>query len=47
MATGSTINRLGTDTTATDFQVQNNSEAALFTVNGAGAVSAGGFYNWW
>ena len=42
LATGSTINRLGTDTTATDFQVQNNSEAALFTVDGSGAVTAVG-----
>ena len=37
--TGSTINRLGTDTTATDFQVQNNSASALFTVQGSGAAS--------
>jgi len=38
LATGSTINRLGTDTNATDFQVQNNSEGALFTVWGDGKV---------
>lgn len=42
LATGSSIFRLGTDTSATDFQVQNNSASALFTVNGAGAVSMSG-----
>ena len=41
-ATGSTINRLGTDTTATDFQVQNNSESALLTVDGVGTVTIPG-----
>jgi hypothetical protein len=35
--TGSTIVRLGTDTSATDFQVQNNSGSAKFTVTGASA----------
>ena len=42
LATGSTINRLGSDTTATDFQVQNNSASALFTVDGSGAITAVG-----
>ena len=42
LATGSTINRLGTDTSATDFQVQNNSASALFTVDGSGAVTTTG-----
>jgi filamentous hemagglutinin len=41
-ATGSTIVRLGTDTTATDFQVQNNSESALFGFLGAGDLQVGG-----
>jgi hypothetical protein len=36
LATGSTINRLGTDTSVTDFQVQNNSETALLTIDGYG-----------
>lgn len=35
--TGSTICLLGTDTTAVDFQVQNNSAAALFSVTPASA----------
>jgi hypothetical protein len=38
LATGSTINRLGTDTNATDFQIQNNSEAAILTVQGNNAL---------
>ena len=42
LGTGSTIMRLGTDDAATDFQVQNNSEAALFTVTGAGVITMGG-----
>jgi hypothetical protein len=35
-ATGSTIMLLGTDTTATDFQIQNNSAVAIMTVQGSG-----------
>lgn len=42
LATGSTIMRLGTDSTATDFQVQNNSAAALFSVLGAGDLQVSG-----
>lgn len=38
LATGSSIFRLGTNTSATDFQVQNNSESPLFTVKGDGKV---------
>ena len=38
-ATGSTIMQLGTDTSATDFQVQNNTGAAMLTVDGAGTVT--------
>jgi hypothetical protein len=34
--TGSTIMLLGTDTTATDFQIQNNSAAPIMTVLGSG-----------
>lgn len=41
LATGSTIMRLGTDTSATDFQVQNNSGTAILTVNAAGDVDIG------
>jgi len=40
LVTGSTIARLGTDTTATSFEVQNNSEAILFSVTPSSA-SAG------
>lgn len=40
--TGSTLFRCGTDTSATDFQVQNDSGSPLFTVNGAGQVDIGG-----
>ena len=36
--TGSTIMQLGTDTAATDFQVQNNTGTPYLTVTGAGAV---------
>lgn len=39
VATGSTIFKLGTDTSATDFQVQNNSGVAKLTVDGAGNLS--------
>jgi hypothetical protein len=42
LATGSTINRLGTDTSATDFQVQNDSASALFTVDGSGQADIPG-----
>ena len=42
LVTGSSIFRLGTNTSATDFQVQNNSESALLTVNGAGVVTITG-----
>ena len=38
LVTGSTIFLLGTDTTATDFQVQNNSAAALLTVTPGSAT---------
>lgn len=41
-ATGSTIFLLGTDTTATDFQIQNNSASALLTVQGSGATTLAG-----
>ena len=41
LATGSTILRLGTDTTATDVQVQNNSESPLLTVLGDGKARIG------
>lgn len=44
-ATGSTIFRCGTDTSATDFQVQNDSASALFTIDGAGAVDVAGSLN--
>jgi hypothetical protein len=40
--TGSTILRLGTDTTATDVLIENNSEAALFGFLGAGDFQVGG-----
>jgi hypothetical protein len=40
LVTGSTIARLGTDTTAVSFEVQNNSEAILFSVTPSSA-SAG------
>ena len=36
------VMRLGTDTSATGFEVQNNSEAAKLSVNGAGLVTVGG-----
>ena len=39
LATGSSIFRLGTDTSATDFQVQNDSASALLTVDGSGVVT--------
>lgn len=41
-ATGSTLLRLGTDTSATDFQVQNDSASALLTVTGAGQATFAG-----
>jgi len=41
-ATGSTIVRLGTDTAATDFQVQGDGGTARLTVTGAGTVSVHG-----
>jgi hypothetical protein len=41
-STGSMISRLGSDTSSTSFQVQNNSESAIFTVNGSGQVDATG-----
>jgi len=41
-ATGSTIMRLGTDTTATSFEVQNDSAGVLLEVDGAGNVKIGG-----
>jgi hypothetical protein len=37
-----TIFRLGTDTSATYFQVQNNSGTALFNIDGSGQVDIGG-----
>ena len=37
--TGATIIQLGTDTTATDFQVKNNSETVLFQVDGSGTTT--------
>jgi len=40
--TGTTAFILGTDTTATDFQIQNNSTSALFTVLGSGAATFSG-----
>jgi redox-sensitive bicupin YhaK (pirin superfamily) len=40
--TGSTIMLLGTDTSATDFQVQNNSASPLFLVDGSGLVQVTG-----
>lgn len=42
LVTGSSIFRLGTDTAACDFQVQNNSEAAVFSVTAAGAAAITG-----
>ena len=42
-ATGVTIAKLGTGTSATSFQIQNSSGAALFTINGAGALTASAF----
>ena len=39
---GSTIMQLGTDTSATDFQVQNNSGTALLTVDGSGVTALTG-----
>ncbi len=44
-ATGSTIFLLGTDTSATDFQVQNNSASALLTIDGSGAMDVTGATN--
>ena len=41
-ATGSTIMILGTDTTATDFQVQNNSAGSLLTILGSGQADFAG-----
>ena len=41
-STGTTVCRLGTDTTATDFQVQNNSETAAFTVFGDSTAAFAG-----
>jgi hypothetical protein len=42
VTTGTTITRLGTDTSATSYQVQNNSESSLFSVDGSGQVDIGG-----
>ena len=42
LVTGSTIMRLGTDTNATSFEVQNNSEAANFAILGSGDLQIGG-----
>ncbi|MCE9643622.1 MAG: hypothetical protein K8Q97_04925, partial [Candidatus Andersenbacteria bacterium] len=42
-ATGVTIAKLGTGTSATSFQVQNSSGTALFTINGAGTLTASAF----
>ena len=39
-ATDSAIIRLGTDDAATDFQVQNDSAAAVLTITGAGALTS-------
>lgn len=41
-ATGSTVARLGTDTSAVDFQVQNDSGVAQFTVDGSGQTTVAG-----
>jgi len=41
-ATGSTLMRLGTDTSATDFQIQNDSASALLTVDGSGQATFSG-----
>lgn len=45
LATGSTIMLLGTDTSATDFQVQNDSASAVFTVDGAGSTTVTGTFD--
>lgn len=37
-ATGKIVLRLGTNTSATGFEVRNNSDSAIFSVNGAGTV---------
>jgi hypothetical protein len=42
LVTGSTINRLGTDDLNTDFQIQNDSASALFTVDGGGQADFAG-----
>jgi hypothetical protein len=42
LATGSTIMQLGTDTSATDFQVQNDTGTALFTVDGSSQATVAG-----
>ena len=42
LATGSTIMRLGTDTTATDFQIQNNSATSIFTMRADGSMIVNG-----
>ena len=42
LVTGSTIMQLGTDTSATDFQVQNNSSAAMWSVFGDGTIQEAG-----
>lgn len=44
-ATGSTVMRLGTDTSAVDFQVQNDSGVAQFTVDGSGQTTAAGNFD--
>ena len=42
-ATGATIAKLGTGTSATSYQIQNSSGTALFTINGAGTLTASAF----
>ena len=41
LVTGSTIMRLGTDTSATSFEVRGNNDTAALTVDGAGDVTIG------
>ena len=40
--TGSVVSKLGTDTAATDFQVQDSNGVGLFSVNGSGQGTLGG-----
>lgn len=40
-ATGRIVHRLGTDTSATAYEVRGDADTALFAVSGAGAISAG------